>query len=195
MAKPGRIVALRAACWLAAMVYAATALAQAAPALFDAEGYRTGSYRAPVDRDPAPARAITGAEVRALGGEALLIDVLPAEGASRDAATGRWILAMPHQTLPGAMWYPDTGRAAPPRPLWAALRARARDFAAHHQHGVLVVFCRADCWMSWNAARRLAREPGLTLPVHWYPEGIDGWHDHGWPLVDAQPQPVSDSQP
>jgi PQQ-dependent catabolism-associated CXXCW motif protein len=50
-----------------------------------------------------------------------------------------------------------------------------------------VVFCRADCWMSWNAARRLASQ-GIRH-VRWLAEGIEGWHDSGARLVPATPVP------
>ena len=38
---------------------------------------------------------------------------------------------------------------------------------------LLVFYCLADCWMSWNAARR-AMTIGYTN-VAWYPDGTDGW--------------------
>ncbi len=51
----------------------------------------------------------------------------------------------------------------------------------------IVTFCLADCWMSWNAAKRL-HALGYTH-VQWLSEGTDGWHDAGLPLVDATPEP------
>jgi hypothetical protein len=41
--------------------------------------------------------------------------------------------------------------------LWRALDAAVARFARRHPGRPVVVFCRADCWMSWNVARRLAR--------------------------------------
>ena len=37
----------------------------------------------------------------------------------------------------------------------------------------LMFYCRPDCWMSWNAAKR-ALEYGYEN-VYWFPEGISGW--------------------
>ena len=51
---------------------------------------------------------------------------------------------------------------------------------------MLLVFCRADCWMRWNAARRL-RAMGYRN-VWWLAEGTDGWRDLGQPLVRAVPE-------
>ncbi|GHC99729.1 rhodanese-like domain-containing protein [Novosphingobium pokkalii] len=174
------------------LALAPPALAQAAPP-FDAQGYRNAAFRAPVDRDPAPATAMALADARRLApGAALFVDVLPAEGAHRDPASGRWTLAAPHATIPGALWFPETGRAPPDPLLWGALLARAMAFRQAHPAAPIVLFCRADCWMSWNAARRLALAgvPG----VRWLAEGIEGWHDAGGALVPATPVAVPDAE-
>jgi PQQ-dependent catabolism-associated CXXCW motif protein len=162
-----------------------SASAQVLAPLFDAQGYRCARYRASVDRMPDPAPRIPLDRALALQGRALFIDVLPAEGALRDPASGRWTLAEPHQTIPGALWYPETGRAPVDPVLWRALRRR---IDARGDRPV-IVFCRADCWMSWNAARRLAREG--VQGVTWLAEGIDGWHDAGRALESAQPEPTA----
>jgi PQQ-dependent catabolism-associated CXXCW motif protein len=52
----------------------------------------------------------------------------------------------------------------------------------------VVIFCEADCWMSWNAARRAA-EYGYTS-VYWYPEGTTGWVRAGHELAVAAPAPA-----
>lgn len=156
---------------------------------FDTEGYRSERYRAPVDRDPAPAQPITTGEAQALfrAGIAIWIDVLPAEGAYRDAQ-GRWHLAQVHQTIPRALWFPEVGRSNPEPALWRAFAARVADERRKRPSAAIVVFCRADCWMSWNAARRLARS-GMTR-VRWYADGIEDWHAKGGTLVDARPEPA-----
>ena len=51
----------------------------------------------------------------------------------------------------------------------------------------LVFYCLADCWMSWNAAKR-ALSLGYA-DVYWYPEGTDGWEKSGHPLEDRAPEP------
>ena len=52
---------------------------------------------------------------------------------------------------------------------------------------MIVTFCLDDCWMSWNAAKRL-HALGYTN-VWWLAEGTDGWRDLGRPLIDATPEP------
>lgn len=161
-----------------------------AEALFDAAGYRRTRYRAPVDRDPAPAGILPLARALRLrpGRDSLFIDVLPADGARRDPGTGVWDGVPPHQTIPGALWLPETGRAIPDPALWGGLIETIGAARRAHPRWPIVLFCRADCWMSWNAARRLAL--GGVTGVWWQPEGIDGWHDAGRPLAASLPHVV-----
>jgi PQQ-dependent catabolism-associated CXXCW motif protein len=157
------------------------------PALFDAAGYRIARYRAPVKADPAPAAAITLAATLALepGRDALFIDVTPVEGGVRDPASGVWTLSEAHLTIPGALWLPETGRTPVDPALWQALEARITAARAAAPGQPVILFCRIDCWMSWNAARRLAL--GGTRNVRWLAEGTDGWHAAGRALVPAVP--------
>lgn len=154
---------------------------------FGGSGYRTARYRAPVDRPPSPAARITLAKALLLkpGVDALFVDVLPVEGGVRDAATGKWSLAVQHETIPGAAWHPEAGRGEPDPLLWRGLRDAVQTARARRPALPVVVFCRSDCWMSWNAARRLARE-GFS-EVYWLAEGIEGWHQAGRVLVRAEP--------
>ena len=165
--------------------------------LFDDEGYRSGRYRSPVHADPHPAAQLDLAASLALepGTDALFIDVMPVEGGKRDPATGRWTLSQQHLTIPGALWYPETGRASIDSALWAALEDRVLVTRRAAPDRPVVIFCRIDCWMSWNAARRLAAR-GIDN-VWWLAEGTDGWHDQGRPLVVATPveTPAARQQP
>ena len=155
-----------------------------AAALFDSQGYRTARYRAPVDADPAPAARIALADALALepGRDALFIDVMPAEGGVRDPLSGAWALARAHHTIPGAQWHPEAGRMPADPVLWQALESAARAAAPERP---VILLCRVDCWMSWNAARRLSAS-GLAN-VFWLAEGTDGWHAAGRVLVPAVP--------
>jgi PQQ-dependent catabolism-associated CXXCW motif protein len=66
--------------------------------------------------------------------------------------------------------------------------AKGLDKATDGDHArMLVFYCLADCWMSWNAAKR-ALELGYS-DVAWYPEGTDGWLIAGLPLQDATRTP------
>lgn len=172
-------------------VMAGMVLALAGPDLFDAEGYRSASYRAPVDRDPAPAPRVAMAAARDLvpGRDALFVDVV---SLGRDADTGRWLQTEAHDTIRGAIWKPEVGRPGVDPALWASLRARIA--ACRRQHSdrghrdaPVLLFCRMDCWMGWNVARRLARE-GVG-EVYWLAEGVEGWREAGGALTPVKPEP------
>jgi PQQ-dependent catabolism-associated CXXCW motif protein len=55
---------------------------------------------------------------------------------------------------------------------------------------LLVIYCLADCWMFWNAAKR-ALAYGYAN-VAWYPEGTDGWECAMLMTSEAQPEPRPD---
>lgn len=182
---------------LAAMLFPVEMRAQAhdkpasATQLFDADGYRSARYRAPVDRPPAPAVRIALDDALRLkpGVDALFIDVLPAEGGVRDAVTGTWALATPHATIPGAQWHPETGRSEPDPALWNGLLASVTADRARHPLRPVILFCRTDCWMGWNAARRLGRSGFAN--VRWLAEGIEGWDSAGRKLMPARPVAIA----
>lgn len=170
---------------------AALAVMMALPAgaggLFDpATGLRIDAYRAPVPDHVPGGRVMAAADVAAADG-ALLIDALPAPG-HRILPDGTWITPETHDTLPGAHWLPETGRGvltpAIRDYLTAALAGCAPDRA-------IIVFCRSDCWMSWNTVQHIAAM-GFTS-LGWYPGGIEDWTDHGHATVPATATPVGTS--
>lgn len=154
---------------------------------FDADGYRSTRYRAPVQSDPSPAQpiALDAALQLQPGKEALFLDVMPVEGGVRDEVSGKWRLSTSHETIPGAQWHPETGRSPVSEALWSALVASVDEARQASPDLPVVVFCRSDCWMSWNAARRLARQ-GFK-DIFWLAEGTDGWHESGRKLIVAVP--------
>jgi PQQ-dependent catabolism-associated CXXCW motif protein len=164
----------------------ATSPAFAQEALFDAQGYRIAHYRAPVHQPPPGVGRIAPQAAAQLlpGRDALFIDVLPAEGGHREA-DGRWRLATPHDSIPGAHWFPEAGRGelAPGIGDWFA-QGIAR-LTQGRRDRMLILFCKADCWMGWNAARRL-RAAGYRN-VWWLAEGVDGWTDLKQPLSRVAP--------
>lgn len=143
--------------------------------------YRIDRPRSPVPAPPEGVVALDDAGVARLAGRALLIDVSPVVAGRRDPASGRWALAEAAQSIPGALWFPEAGRAPGDPAIVGHFLARVPALAAGRP---VIVFCLADCWMSWNAALRLHR---AGLKVAWYGAGRDGWAAAGRPLAPVMP--------
>jgi PQQ-dependent catabolism-associated CXXCW motif protein len=107
----------------------------------------------------------------------------------RDAATGDWHLAKPGETIPGAHWFPEAGRGHPDPAIARWFDDGIARLHRGHPGQPLIVFCLADCWMSWNAALRLHRAG--YAHVLWFAEGADGWRDIGRPLIPVTPYKAS----
>lgn len=161
------------------------------PALFDpVTGYRMERYRAPVPDDiPPPARPVSPEEaMSAIASGALAIDVFGLRNSRFDELDGSWVVNERHESIPGAYWLPEVGRG-PVRPEIADyLAASLLRLTGGEKARPVVVFCRADCWMSWNAARRIAALGYEN--VLWLPLGVEGWEEAGGALAPILPEPV-----
>jgi PQQ-dependent catabolism-associated CXXCW motif protein len=152
-------------------------------------GYRTDNYRAPVPATLAGARVVATEEAEAIwrAGTAAFIDVLPQPPKPPNLPEGTIWRDKPRHNIPGSGWLPDTGYGT----LAAATEDYLREGLARASGGdrakLLVIYCQADCWMSWNAAKR-ALTYGYSN-VAWYPEGTDGWERANLPVEESQPQP------
>lgn len=141
-------------------------------------------YRAPVPATLAGARVIDPAEAVALHARGVpFIDVLPRQKRPENLPADTIWRAPPHQTIPGAIWLYDTGYQR----LAAEEQARLADGLARATRGdkaaPVVIFCKTDCWMSWNAAKR-AVMLGYSGTI-WFPGGVEGWQMQGGSLVAA----------
>jgi PQQ-dependent catabolism-associated CXXCW motif protein len=153
------------------------------------EGYRTDNYRAPVPATLAGARVLATGEAEAIwhAGAGVFIDVLPHAPKPQNLPAGTIWREKPRLNIPGSIWLPDTG--------YGALAAATDDYLRHglarasggNRATLLVIYCQADCWMSWNAAKR-ALSYGYRN-VAWYPDGTDGWQRADLPVAESQPEP------
>jgi PQQ-dependent catabolism-associated CXXCW motif protein len=173
---------------------ALTALAHAQQNPPEPEGYRTDNYRAPVPATLAGVRVLATEEAEAIwrSGAGVFIDVLPRPPKPPNLPAGTIWRDRPRLNIPGSIWLPDTGYGT----LAAATEAYLRDGLARASGGnnatLLVIYCQADCWMSWNAAKRVSSY-GYSN-VAWYPEGTDGWQRANLPVADSQPEPRAGEQ-
>ncbi len=156
------------------------------------DGYRVENYRSPTPATLRGARVIGTDEAETIwrSHSASFVDVLPRPPRPRDLPAGTLWRDKPRANIPGSIWLPDTGYGEL-APSMAGYFAKGLDKATHGDRArMLVLYCLADCWMSWNAAKR-ALALGYSN-VAWYPEGTDGWQNALLPLQDATPEPRPD---
>lgn len=159
-------------------------------ALFDAGGYRTSQYMAPVDRIPDGVTRLDLDTLQKLIADVkpLLIDVLPANGARVEPASGAWADLPVHRDIPGSHWLPNVGRGKIEAWQQAYFTARLAALSKGDKAAPMVIYCQSDCWMAYNALKR-AQELGYSR-LYWFPEGSDGWRDFDSELVAVTPDPV-----
>ena len=153
------------------------------------DGYRQEPYQAPTPRTVLGTAALATDEVKRLwtDRQAVFVDVLPHPPKPANLPQGTIWNEKPHRSIPGAVWLPDVGRGA--------LSAATDDYFKHSLDRLsagdharqFVVFCKRDCWMSWNAAKR-ASSYGYGH-VAWYADGVEGWMDADLPLAVVEPSP------
>jgi PQQ-dependent catabolism-associated CXXCW motif protein len=157
--------------------------------LFDPDGYRIAEFLAPVPETCPGVTTIGTEEVQTLlaAGNAVPVDVLPAPPRPEGLDSGALWLPAPRRNIPGSVWLPNVGYGRLSGDLVEYLSHSLERIAGGDKSRKLVVYCRADCWMSWNLAKRLATL-GYTS-VYWYPEGTDGWEAADLPLEPSRPMP------
>ncbi|WP_426442163.1 PQQ-dependent catabolism-associated CXXCW motif protein [Bradyrhizobium genosp. P] len=156
------------------------------------ETYRSEDYRAPTPTTLRGAKVIGTEEAEKVWRNhmASFVDVLPRPPRPRNLPAGTLWRDKPRSDIPGSIWLPDTGYGEL-APSMADYFVKGLKKATHGDPArLLVLYCLADCWMSWNAAKR-AREIGYSN-VAWYREGTDGWLAAGLPLEEAIPEPRPD---
>jgi len=160
-------------------------LALAAPAA--AQDYRMDDYRAPVPREVPGGHAIDTVQAQALHatGQAIWIDVLPAPRRPEGLPRGSLWRPSPHRGIPGSLWLPEVGRGALRPEVEAWFRRTLAQATSGDADRPIVLYCLAECWMSWNAAKRAAALGHRA--VYWYADGVDGWEAAGLPTEVLQP--------
>jgi PQQ-dependent catabolism-associated CXXCW motif protein len=150
-------------------------------------GYRNRDYRAPTPATLAGARVVTTDEAEALwrDGKAVFVDVLPRAPRPPNLPAGTIWRDRPRANIPGSIWLPDTGYGELAPSIQDYLRRNIERVTGGDRSRLLVIYCLRDCWMSWNAAKRVLAMGYVN--VVWYPEGTDGWADALLPVADAQP--------
>ncbi|ANT63489.1 rhodanese (plasmid) [Salipiger sp. CCB-MM3] len=167
------------------MLLPALAFAQPVP---EPEGYRMEAYRAPVPETLAGAQVVDADEAHALwqSGEVAFVDVLPQPPKPDNLPEGTVWRAKPRDSIPGAVWLPNTGYGALAEVDAQYFRDGLAAVTGGDRAHPLLIFCLAECWMSWNAAKRALAEG--YAEVYWLPVGTDGWAAAGYPLERVTPR-------
>jgi PQQ-dependent catabolism-associated CXXCW motif protein len=147
------------------------------------------AYRAPVPTGLTGARVIDTAEAYRLwlAKSAAFVDVLPRAPKPVNLPPETVWRDKPRQDIPGSIWLPDTGYGLVPAERLDYLKQGLERASGGDKSRPLVIYCLAECWMSWNAGKR-ALSLGY-LRVLWFPEGTDGWSAAGHPLEERNPDP------
>lgn len=114
----------------------------------------------------------------------VLVDVVPAPR-QPSGQTTPW-LPVPHRDIPRSVWIPGVGSGVISQAMSDHFRARLAELTGHDREKLIVIYCRSDCWASWNAAKRTIEE-GYRR-VSWYPDGVEAWQGAGFPTEIAAPE-------
>jgi PQQ-dependent catabolism-associated CXXCW motif protein len=171
---------------LALCLIAPPAAAQGVP---EPPDYQLEDYRSPTPQTLAGARVVTSQEAYKLWQNgAIFIDVMPRPIKPPDLPNDTLWRELKRETIPGSTWLPNVGYGKLTPEMDGYFRLSLYALSGGDRAKPLLFFCMADCWMSWNAARRALVEYGYTQVI-WYPQGVDGWHFPDAPFVKIDPRP------
>ena len=138
-------------------------------------GFRLTDYRTPVPKTLTGATTLSTEELEALiqASQPLLIDVLPKTKQPDWWPENQVWLPEPHVTIPSAYWLPEIGFGTINEQVEIVFKQFMHEMTEDRLDYPVVLFCRENCWISWNAAKRLVGY-GYSQ-VYWFPDGIDGW--------------------
>jgi PQQ-dependent catabolism-associated CXXCW motif protein len=153
-------------------------------------GYRMDNYRAPTPSTLTGGTVLDTAGVQSLiaGPGVILIDVIPQQKKPDNLPANTLWIPKARRNIPGSVWLPDVGRGALNETVERYYQENLQRLTGGDRGRKLVIYCLADCWMSWNAAKR-AIGYGYNS-VYWYPGGTDHWTAAGLPTEDSQPVPL-----
>jgi PQQ-dependent catabolism-associated CXXCW motif protein len=151
--------------------------------------YRLDDYQAPTPATLTGARVVSTVEAHRLWETkgAIFIDAMPRPPKPKNLPAGTLWHDTPRFDIPASNWLVDVGYGALSDERDLYFRDHLKSLTGEDPGKPLLFYCKANCWMSWNAAKR-AMAYGYTNVI-WYPEGTEGWQKAGFDLVEAQPLP------
>lgn len=142
------------------------------------EGFRLTDYRTPVPKTLTGATTLSTSQMEDLLANTqlpspLLIDVFPKTEKPESWPQNQLWLPEPHQSIPTAHWLAEVGFGTINTAIESAYKEFLQLATNNNLAYPIVLFCRKNCWISWNAAKRLVQYG--YQQVYWYPDGMDGW--------------------
>ena len=153
--------------------------------LFSFDGYRIIRYRSPTPKKVDGATTIdthTLQQMLQSDQPPALVNVQPVRWLQ-----GHFLQKETFMQIPDSRWIPNVGMGELDEGWEDYFRHHLNVVTKNQQNAALVLYCRADCWMSWNAVKRAA-EWGYTN-LYWYRDGVDGWREAGLELQAGTPEP------
>jgi PQQ-dependent catabolism-associated CXXCW motif protein len=169
---------------LLGLLAAAPVRAEAPPEPGD---YRQDDYRAPTPATLQGATVLSTPDAEALwrAKRATFVDVLPHAPKPANLPAGTIWREKPHDSIAGAVWLPGVGFGALAPATESYFKRSLASLTGGDPDKPLVIFCKKDCWMSWNAAKRAIGYGYHHL--YWYPDGIDSWAAAALPMEPVEP--------
>lgn len=153
---------------------------------FSWDGYRIAHYRSPPTAPVEGGKRVDTLALRTMLAQEqkpVLIDVQPVGWKD-----GIFLITQPRFHLPDSLWLPNVGLGEPNEQLVRYFRSHLQQAIGKDYQRPVVLYCTADCWMSWNAIKRASSWGYQNL--YWYAEGTDGWREAGLDLVEGTPVPL-----
>jgi len=154
------------------------------------------SYRLRNFREPTPATIQGGVTVTNKDAmrlwktkRAVFIDVLPRADKPKNLPKGTIWRNKKRRNIPGGIWLVNVGYGKLNKEMDAYFRRNLSKITSQDKTRPVLFYCLAQCWMSWNAAKR-AIECGYKT-VYWYKDGTDGWKKAGGKLQLQEPVPYN----
>jgi PQQ-dependent catabolism-associated CXXCW motif protein len=152
--------------------------------------YRMENYRAPVPDALPGVRAVSAEEAHQIwrAGGTIFVDVLPRAPKPAGLPAEMVWHEKARLNIPGSTWLPDVGYGRLSEETASYFRRNLERLTGGDRSRPVLIYCLADCWMSWNAAKRAHEEYGYANVI-WFRDGTDGWEFQGYPLEASQRAP------
>jgi PQQ-dependent catabolism-associated CXXCW motif protein len=116
-----------------------------------------------------------------LQGAVVAVDVLPQPQRPPELPATTYWHPPARRDIPGSVWLANVGYGALSDEMNQYFQDALDNISLGDRARKLAFYCEAQCWMSWNAAKR-ALGYGYRS-VYWFPGGVQEWRAAGYPTM------------